>query len=50
MALGTYVELIVAVEDSTVACGFYEQLGFRPVADAVLTDGSYTKWRVTSDK
>lgn len=41
MALGTYVELIVAVEDTTAARAFYEQLGFRPVADAVVTDGSY---------
>ncbi len=41
MALGTYVELIVAVADTTAARAFYEQLGFRPVAEAVLTDGSY---------
>lgn len=41
MAPGTYIELCTPVSDVVQATAWYQQLGFQPVRDAVLTDGSF---------
>jgi len=39
MKLGDYVQISTTVSDLAVALAFYENLGFKPVANAVVTDG-----------
>ena len=40
MKLGDYVQISTTVSDLAVALAFYEKLGFKQVANAVVTDGS----------